>query len=457
MLLRFQVTNHASIRDEQELSLIAGDDRGARAQRPVPGAASLKAVPVAAIYGSNASGKSNLVDAMSWMRRAVLDSFRRWDPSGGVPRRPFRLRPDPQTHPSTYELDFVVDGIRYEFGFTVDDACVLEEWLACFPEGKRRALYTRTGSDPASLSFGRSLTGRRKTISDLLRPNSLYLSVAAAQNHELLGRLHRWFRNGMRTATDGNFAARLDYTVGLLRRRDTGSSTLVDLLRFADLGVEHLEFSRHDEKYLAEYKRVTTALSEALGRPVKNDGPEYRVTVQHRTEEGVFDLELNEESSGTRTWIGMLGPVLGALAAGSVLAVDELDARLHPYLADALVGMFQNADLNRHGAQLVFTTHEASLLGPHARTELSRDQVWFTEKPLETLATRLFPITDFYVRDSPDSRDNLERRYLSGRYGALPHLDDELLRRVAADTAEGGAGEAGEAVGTEVGETAGVA
>ncbi len=445
MLVRFQVTNHASIRDEQEISFVAGDDRPERAQRPVPGSR-LTAVPVAAVYGANASGKSHVVHALAWMRAAVLDSFGRWDPAGGVPREPFRLCPDPGARPSTYELDFAVDGVRYEFGFTADDACVREEWLAYFPEGKRRKLYTRTGSGPESLTFGRSLTGRRKTMADLLRPNALYLSVAAAQNHELLGRLHRWFRDGLRTASDRNFQSRLNFTISVLRGKDGRvHDALIDLLRFADLGVTDLEFREPDERILDESKRIEAALNDA-GVPFRMDIPDHRVRVRHRAEGGTFALELDEESSGTRTWIGMLGPVLRTLGSGGVLVVDELDARLHPYLADALVGMFQSPDVNRSGAQLLFTTHEASLLGSNARTQLFRDQVWFTEKDPDTQGTRLFPVTDFYVRDSPDARDNLEKRYLSGRYGALPFLDDELLRRMADEIAGGGASGAGQAV-----------
>ncbi|MFJ2016818.1 AAA family ATPase [Streptomyces nodosus] len=450
MLLRFQVTNHASIRDEQELSMIAGDDRSERAQQSVPGAG-LRVVPVAAIYGANASGKSNVVDALRWMKYAVLESFRRWDPAGGVPRRPFRLRTDPEDHPSTYQLDFVVGGTRYEFGFTVNDDVVLEEWLFYFPEGKRRKLYVREGSTPDSLSFGRWLTGRRKTISELLRPNSLYLSVAAAQNHELLRTLHRWFRDGLRTATDSDFARRLDFTMKLLRQQlegpdaqETIPDPMTDLLRFADLGVEGMQFREPDQKLLDEHKRIVAALSEVVGDRVRVDGvPGLEVHVRHRTTDGVFSIRLPEESSGTRTWIGLLGPVLTALSHGGVLAVDELDARLHPHLADALVGMFQSPEVNRSGAQLVFTTHEASLLGNHARTELFRDQIWFTEKDRQSLATRIFPVTDFHVRDSAGTKDNLEKRYLLGRYGALPLLDDEALRRLADKISDGGLSGAG--------------
>lgn len=432
--------------------MIARDDRPERAQQPVPGAG-LQAVPVAAVYGANASGKSHVVDALKWMRYAVLESFRSWDPAGGIPRRPFRLRANPAGHPSTYQLDFVLGGTRYEFGFTVDDDAVLAEWLFYYPEGNRRRLYVREGSTPDSLSFGRWLTGRRKTISELLRPNSLYLSVAAAQNHELLRTLHRWFRDGLHTATDSDFTRRLNFTMNLLRRQleepeppEAVPDPMTDLLRFADLGVEGLKFREPDQKLLDEHKRIVAALNEVAEGRVRVDGvPGYEVHVQHRTTDGVFTIMLPEESSGTRTWIGLLGPVLTALSRGGVLAVDELDARLHPHLADALVGMFQSPEVNRSGAQLVFTTHEASLLGHHARTELFRDQIWFTEKDRQSLATRIFPVTDFYVRDSAGTKDNLERRYLSGRYGALPLLDDESLRRLADKISDGGLSGAGEA------------
>ncbi|MFG3380631.1 MULTISPECIES: AAA family ATPase [unclassified Streptomyces] len=463
MLLAFHVTNHASLRDEQSLSLVAGDVRPGRVEHGVPGTAH-RAVPVAAIYGPNASGKSNALDALMWMRFAVLSSFRSWDPEGGVPRRPFRLRPDPGGFPSTYEMDLVAEGTRYEYGFTVDGDRVLEEWLSYFPEGRRRRLFARKGEGPDAIVFGRWLTGRRKTISELLRPNSLYLSVAAAQGHERLGAVYRWFRNGIQVATDHDFAERLDYTVELFRD-SAGSGTrrlpppLRELLRYADLGVEGLVVQEHDERTKAEQGRITEALEKVLGERLTKVGrfPGHRVQVEHRTHEGVFELDIHEESSGTRTWISMLGPVLVALREGTVLCVDELDARLHPYLTDALVGLFQDPQTNRHGAQLVFSTHEAALLGANARTELFRDQVWFTEKDADTCATRLIPLTDFHVRDSQGGKDNIEKRYLSGRYGALPHLDDTLLLGLDDKVPSGGAHGAGQDTGPGEEPTSGAA
>ncbi|MFF2123282.1 ATP/GTP-binding protein [Kitasatospora sp. NPDC058184] len=428
MLLRFRVTNHASLRDEQELSLVASDRHPERAERELASGGH-RVVPVAAIYGTNASGKSNVVDAIRWMRQAVLSSFRRWDPTGGVPRRPFALRRDVASSPTSFSVDFALNGVRHEFGFSVDDDRVTEEWLYYYPERKANRLYERRAD--SSVVFGRSLTGRKKIISELLRPNSLYLSVAAAQGHPQLSEVYRWFQTGLRLATDGNFRARLDHTVQLLLggRQQVGPAPVMRLLQFADLGVSGLEVEEPDEAVVDDYERLTQAMREALGERVRVEAQGlHSVRVEHRTVEGVFPLDLGEESSGTRTWIGLMGPVLVALAQGAVLCVDELDARLHPYLVDALVGMFQSPDINRSGAQLIFSTHEAALLGRNVRTELFRDQVWFTEKDADTLATRLFPMTEFHVRDS---LENLEKRYLAGRYGAVPYLDDDLMSEIS--------------------------
>ncbi|MFJ4771412.1 ATP/GTP-binding protein [Streptomyces uncialis] len=431
MLLRFQVTNHASLRDEQDLSLVAADRHPERAERELAGGGH-RAVPVVAIYGTNASGKSNVIDAIHWMRQAVLSSFRRWDPTGGVPRRPFALRQDPASWPTSFSMDFALNGVRHEFGFTVDDKQVTEEWLYYYPERKANRLYERKAD--SSVVFGRSLTGRKKIISELLRPNSLYLSVAAAQGHPQLSEVYRWFQSGLRLATDENFRTRLDHTVRLLldhreQAESAESESVMGLLRFADLGVSGLEIEEPDESVMDDYRRLTQVMRDALGGRVRVEAPGlHSVRVEHSTAEGVFPLDLGEESSGTRTWLGLMGPVLATLTQGSVLCVDELDARLHPYLVDSLVGMFQSPEVNRKGAQLIFSTHEAALLGRNVRTELFRDQVWFTEKDPGTLATRLFPMTEFHVRDS---LENLEKRYLAGRYGAVPYLDDDLMSEIA--------------------------
>ncbi|WP_194853169.1 ATP/GTP-binding protein [Nocardia sp. SYP-A9097] len=428
MLLRFRVENHASLRDEQELTLVSSECHPKRAEAEVPGSSELVTVPVAAIYGPNASGKSNVIDAITWMRWAVLSSYRRWDPTGGVPRRPFQFRRNPEDHPTDFQIDFAVDGVRHAFGFSVDDTRVRNEWMVYYPEGRARRLYDRDDKD--EVTFGRWLTGRRKTVADSLRSNSLFLSVAAAQGHEQLSRIFRWFQFGLVVADDSDYSGRLEHTLHLLLEDDVHrpeSRAVAMLLSYADLGATGLEAKEFDETDDEELRRVRQALRDAVGsRLVVEPGRFKDVRVRHRTTDGEFTLPLSHESSGTRTWIGLLGVVVSALMRGAVLCVDELDARLHPQLVDALIGMFASAEVNTRGAQLVFSSHDMTLLGRNAQTELSRDQIWFTEKDPGTLATNLFPMTDFPVRDT----DNFEHRYLLGRFGAVPYLDDDFLPRL---------------------------
>lgn len=149
-----------------------------------------------------------------------------------------------------------------------------------------------------------------------------------------------------------------------------------------------------------------------------------RVRLAHAGAAGPVSLDLGEESNGTQTWVGLLGPVLGALSSGAVLVVDELDARLHPRLAARLVSLFQASKTNPNGAQLLFNTHDATLLAPTSDARLRRDQVWFTEKGPDG-GTSLTPLLDF--RPRRDGTANLERGYLSGRFGGLPFFDDDLL------------------------------
>lgn len=430
MLLRFRVANHASLRDEQELSLIADRRREARAETPVP-RSELRTVPVAAIYGANASGKSNVIDAIGWMRYAVAWSFQHWDPSGGVPRRPFEFRVGDGTSPTELDIDFVTNGVRYQYGFSCDDDRVLTEWLYDYPQGKVRRLFERDAEEP--IKFGRGLTGRRKVIAELLRPNSLYLSVAAAQGHPLLSGIRKWFLYGIKMATDVDFSARLKFTIDrYLTNQDTdGEEVLMPLLKLADLGVSALEIDPEVETEVDIESEQHRKLSRSSGgeRVSRGKGLLHRVRALHQTKNGEFSLPLSEESNGTKTWIGLLGPVFTTLAHGSTLCVDELDARLHPELAAVLVGLFQDPEVNAHNAQLIFSSHETSLLGKNSHVKLNRDQVWFTEKDHHSGATTLFPLTDFQERDSA----SLEKRYLVGRFGALPFLDEDARARLAAE------------------------
>ncbi|MFJ3790149.1 ATP/GTP-binding protein [Kitasatospora sp. NPDC090091] len=443
MLMRFRVANHASLLAEQELSLVATDEHEDIAVTEVA-SAGVQVLPALAILGANASGKSNVLKALAYMRHAVLESHARWLPDGGTSRTPFLLAAAGRAAPSAFAVDIALDGVHYEYGFEVDDRQVREEWLRSFPEGRPRRLFERSVAEDGSshYEYGPSFRGRKRLIEDVVRPNSLYLSAGAGNNHEVLRRIHRWFHRGLRVALDANFAARIQETRRLWDESDLHRDRLRGLLQFADLGITDLSIT--EEEWDDERARQVRSAMRVLVPEIPEDEaievkPAPRIGFVHMAEGSPVTLDLADESNGTRTWAGLLGPVIGALQDGSLLVVDELDARLHPHLAARLVALFQDPERNTSGAQLLFNTHDATLLAPQSEANLHRDQVYLAAKNPRTGATELTALVDFKVRDGVE---NLEKRYLAGRYGALPFFDEELLVGIGAKR---GVDEAGQA------------
>jgi hypothetical protein len=449
MLRSFRVSNHRSIRAEVELSLLPAYDK------------SRTAVPVAGVFGANASGKSNLLDAMSWMREAVLHSFGSWTTTGGVPRKPFRLDPSAAAEPSTFAVELMLDDVRYVYGFVVDDDRITEEWLHYYPQNRKRVVFDRNGPQ---WTFGTSLRhAKAEIVRELTRENALFLSAAGRSDLEPAAKVFRWFELSPPALAPGNT---LDTTrlSAFLDRSDRHRRTLVDLLRLADLGIQDLVASQaeltylHDrrESLLSQFTDAAIAsrdaqetLDGAIARLGHVNDPTISQLV-HSASRRARDLnqELShidrdvevarragpklsfvhgpsaapmstaDQSNGTLAWLRLLVPSLTALENGSVLCVDEIDASLHPRLTARLIELFQSPETNPSGAQLLFTTHDATLLGTSFGQDiLTRDEVWFVEKDKDG-ATKLFPLTDFH----PRKEENTERRYLGGSYGAVPDV-----------------------------------
>jgi hypothetical protein len=415
------VANYGAIRDEAELSMVAVADHHDIAVRAAADAG-VKVLPAVAIYGPNASGKSTVLSALEFMRSAVLDSHQDWRPGGAIARRPFKLDPQARQRPTTLAINIICDDVHYEYGFSVDDRQVIEEWLYSYPKKRARVLFERTLQD--GIKFGPTLTGLRQNIAKLTRPNSLYLSAAAANNHEQLSKIYEWFAYGVFPLRAGTQLLDSFTIRGWQQHDERGHDALRDLLRYADTGVVDLEI---------EDREITDSVSEKVREffrgldPDAGDGqaqsPPPRVSFVHKAGEELTRLPAEEESSGTLAWLMLIGPVLSVIRFGGILLVDELDAYLHPLLAAHLVNLFQDPATNTSGAQLLFNTHNVSLLGPSAPGRLRRDQVWFTEKD-DTGATRITPLSDYRVRDKVE---NVEKRYLSGRYAAIPFIDDLIL------------------------------
>ncbi len=445
MLVEFRVENHRSICDEQALTTETGrvGHPGDLRPRKVAGYAH-HILPVVALYGANASGKSNILSALGFMRDAVIDSHRTWPPEGGVPREAFAWGGYARA-PSMLEATFLIEGVRYQYGFLVDQVRVLEEWLLAWPKRRRQTWLEREGD---KFSFGEHLRGENRLVEEVTRPNALFLSTAAQHQHELLLPIYGWFRQlravrvegykeryadampaaaaaAMFAAAAAGAAASASSPKGMVRVRDLipvaagragapGASLVLDesgadqlrrLMKAADVGISDF---RIDE----------------VGYSSKgNENDAQRIFMLHNIGEGEAWLPLEQESAGTKA-LFRLGPsVIEALTHGSLLVIDELEASLHPLIAAQIVSQFNDPRTNPRNAQLLFTTHDTSLLGTTLRQPLlRRDQIWLTEKN-PAGATTLYPLTDY----KPRKAENLERGYLQGRYGAIPFLG-ELAR-----------------------------
>lgn len=408
MLLSFRVANHGSLREPQELNLVPVYED----ERP--------ALTVAAIYGANASGKSTVLDAYEFFLEAVERSQARWLPGAPIERRPFLLDHDSRREPSMYAVDMLIDEVRYVYGFAVTDTEVAEEWLYSYPKGRRRALFERHGME---MAFGNSLTGERVTAERVMRPNSLYLSAAAQTAHEELGAVWSSLQNCVviddrRRHVITNQGAFLTKIFEYFE--DAGIARTSDVLTAADLGVHGVRRTKNPEarQLSPQWDDVSDEIREALA---------YSLQFVHRIGDQDFLLRAKDESAGTKTWLNLVSRALLALEGGRQLWIDEIDVSLHPLLTAKLVKLFQAPELNPLGAQLIFTTHNASLLGTMLGEEvLRRDQIWFVEKSAETGASELFPLSDF----KPRKGENFERRYLAGSYGAVPVLPDTALEDV---------------------------
>ncbi|HEX6360635.1 AAA family ATPase [Actinophytocola sp.] len=395
MLIRFEVSNFRSILDPVELSMVAVDkDRSETHAVPNLGESLL---PVAAIFGPNASGKSNVLAAMEWLLSAVRDSLRFWD--GEIPFEPFAFAESPV--PAEFTIEAVISGVRFEYVVELDREAVNHEGLFHYPEKKRRRVFEREGTKVTLQRGLGSLSGTR----ELLTARTLALSIARRFDEPLVAEFARYllsvqvlgvgpYMDLSRVPEVPNFPTRRLFEELVDDGPDRAQA--LAMLRMADLGIDDVAIDVHEQR--------------------------RKVRLVHRTAGGPMPLEFHAESAGTQAWFRLIGPVLAALKEGFLVLFDELDASLHPTLSAHLVRLFHDPATNPKGAQLVFTSHDTSLLN-----YLNRDEVWLTEKS-DDGATRLGALAEF-AGERVRKSQNLEKAYLHGRFGALPDVDrTEMLR-----------------------------
>ena len=417
MLIEFRVKNFRSFRDAQALSMVAGVfaehaetntfDSGLKGFGPF--------LRASAVYGPNAGGKTNLLRAIQFMQEMVVTSASRPSSARHL-YSPHKFSSKTRNAPSEFQITFAEGGVRYEYGFSLCSERIEKEWLMEYAHPRGRVMFQRDYSERGERydwKFSSYLKGQRLVWSEATRPDALFLSTAVQLNSKQLLPVFHWFQRRLVVIVAGA-AMNAGLTLRALDQPD-GKGRVLPFLQEADLGIVDVSVQR--EPIPAGGMVFGFGPNMLLEQNPGQSAPNLvKVTMSHWDSEKKEQIELDfaDESHGTQTLFATAGAWLNVFANGEVLLFDEIDASLHPLLTKFLIQKFHSSKTNPKNAQLIFSTHNTSLLSQEL---LRRDQLWFVEKDANG-ASKLYPLTDF----SPRSDEALERGYMRGRYGALPVL-----------------------------------
>ncbi|MYB76921.1 MAG: ATP-binding protein [Chloroflexi bacterium] len=407
MLIEFSVENFMSFREEARLSLVASaskEHEDTHLVRSDLRGEESRLLRSAVIYGANAAGKSNFLIALGLMREMVVKSNQEIEV---LPVEPFRFDPGCAGKPTILEIIFVVDQVRYQYGFAATEQRIVKEWLFAWPRGRPQTWFTR---DKETWKLGSKLSGDKDVWRRATRANALFLSTAAALNSAQLMPIYQWFQNAFRAFPAGGFSN----SFSIKCCHSDQKSEILNFMNTADIAISDIKIIEKDI--------TPDMLPDTMSQELKEDfirsqaGKWQEISTIHDT--GYWPpskLEFGAESLGTQRLFSLSGPWIDTLKNGYVLAIDELHDSLHPNLLRFLIDLFHDPNKNTNSAQLIFTTHDTSILNQEV---FRRDQVWLCERNVRQEST-LTPLTDFRPRKR---HENLEKAYLSGRYGAVPVL-----------------------------------
>lgn len=387
MLLQFSVTNHRSIKETAVISMKATADKTMKEILISPDGKK-ELVPVMAIYGANAAGKSNVLHALLLMREMVCGSYAKPLKGATLPYEPFAFV-DGKMEPTTFEIIYYNEGIKYAYGFSFDRSQIINEYLYHWPNGREALVFSR---EKNKYEFRESIQ-EQMILSGRTSENRLYLTSSNEWNCSQTEKAYLWFQKNLRgviaTGTTN------EITIDAIRRGGEEKQRILKEMMLADLGICNVELSG----------TIENPIVSTVHRLGDNSGILKQYT-----------LLLGQESIGTQRFFSRIGLWMEAIDCGAVLVVDEIEASMHPLLTRHLIEMIQDQTINQNHAQLIFTTHDTGLLDLKL---LRRDQIWFAEKDEKSMQTDIYALTEF----SPRKEENIARGYLQGRYGAIPFIE----------------------------------
>ena len=422
MLIQFSVKNYMSFKERAVLSLNPSSD----SEHPenINLKDKYKASKVISIYGANASGKTSLFKAMTSAVLMIKNSnFMQVNMPNGL-MVPFKFDKKSVTVPSEFEFIFVADDCnRYVYGFSADGKQIFEEYLYLYKSQRPTIIFERSGDKYEFKS-------QKAILEPLIRfntKNKLFLATATNWNTESTMIPFKWLTEKLITFTDAFTLADASLALYKSSKQNEYVRFTEDLLQTADINISKIHIKVKKQK-LGPLAGITVPRITADGQVIAQNADQILEQIEIHTEHTIKDgdnessylLGMGEESLGTNQ-LFVLGPFLKeAFDNGMVIVIDEIDRSLHPFIVKYIVNMFRDEDINKAGAQLIFTTHDTSLL---SLSIFRKDQIYFTEKDNKTGASDLYSLDEFSVRKT----ENIEKGYLLGRYGAIPFIRGEEL------------------------------
>lgn len=412
MLLEFSCSNHKSIGDKVVFSLIAGSDTFREEKAFAFG--KYKVLPSAVIYGANGSGKSNFIDAISFVKNLVINSIKH-QPGQGIRQIPHKMIG--MEKQSEYRIHFVVNGILFVFGFSLENLLVTDEYLYHYPKGKQAKIFER---DKSGFSEGSNFKGKFNACKDVLKPNRLMLSCAANfSSVPEAEAAYRFFLDELVVFNPSMQERWMNYSIFQMNSDSHIKAAVITLLKELGTGIKDIEVT------IDQQKMDALNLPPFLSEDFKKILLEQEVdAITAKVMYNDFETDLfSEESTGIQKLFAMLCPLIDIMKNGRVLVCDEIESGLHEALVHELIRKFFDFKTEKF-AQLIFTTHETGLLNLDS---FRRDQIWFAEMKLSNRSTDFYSLAEI---KNIRKEENYGKGYISGKYGAIPMLNIDFANVV---------------------------
>jgi AAA15 family ATPase/GTPase len=406
MILEFSVKNFLSFKEKVTFSMIANSNKELNDNYVEIGGN--KVLKSAAVYGANASGKSNLFKILTLVV-LMLRSSNSVDINAKLPLIPFKLDKGSVNKPSEFEIKFILDETRYVYGFIADKDKIYDEYLYYYPNGRETKIFDRTNIN--EYSYTQKDEKILREIEAKNAQNKFFLATATNWNFDKTKAAYNFLTNGIGTCNNLEILKNMAYKM-YETNPDYLKDFAIDFLQKADFNIEDYQISQIDVP-----GEFLTAIPEFITKTLPDKPKAYQVLFKHKNSDNY--LSIDEESLGTQMIFAFIPFLADSLKNKKVLIIDELDKSLHPFLVQYIVEIFNDAEINKNGSQLIFNTHDTNLLDLNI---LRRDQIWFTEKNSETGESDLYSLSDFSVR----KQENVEKGYMLGRYGAVPFIKNDF-------------------------------